>query len=79
MILGAKYIYKYTTKGPNRAMVSVELEDGTPRDEIKNYKDMRCIGSCEAAARLYQFSVSTQFSSVKDLCVNLKEGQTVFF
>ena len=59
--------------------MSVELEDGAPRDEIENYNYMRCIGSYEAAARMYQLSVTTKFPSVKELCVYLKEGQTVFF
>ena len=48
-VLGAKYVFKYTTKGPDRAMVSAELEDQDGgRDEIENYKDMRCVGSSEA-------------------------------
>ena len=76
-ILGAKYIYKYTTKGPDRAMVSAEIEDGAPRDEIENYKDMRCVGSCEAAARLYGFSIAKQHPPVKELRVHLKDAQTV--
>ena len=78
-ILGAKYIYKYTTKGPDRAMVSVEVEDGAPRDEVQNYKDMRCVGSCEAAARLYGFSIAKQYPPVKELRVHLKDDQTVYF
>ena len=78
-ILGAKYIYKYTTKGPDRAMVSAEIEDGAPRDEIENYKDMRCVGSCEAAARLYGFSIAKQHPPVKELHVHLKDAQTVYF
>ncbi len=78
-ILGAKYLYKYTTKGPDRAMVSVEVENGAPRDEIENYKDMRCVGSCEAAARLYGFPVAKQWPPVKALRVHLKDDQTVYF
>ena len=38
-ILGAKYVFKYTTKGPDRAMVSAEIEGQEGgRDEIENYK-----------------------------------------
>ena len=76
---GPKYIYKYTTKGPDRAMVSAEVEDGVPRDEIENYKDMWCVGSCEAAARLYGFSIAIQHPPVKKLRVHLKDTQTVYF
>ena len=37
-----KYLYKYLTKGPDRAMVSVEAEDSEqPRDEIADFKDLR--------------------------------------
>ena len=73
-ILGAKYIYKYTTKGPDRAMVSTEIEDRVPRDE-----DMQCVGSCEAAARLFGFSIAKQHPPVKELRVHLKDAQTVYF
>ena len=38
----AKYLYKYVTKGPDRAMVSAELQNEEhPRDEIANYRDLR--------------------------------------
>ena len=38
----AKYLYKYITKGPDRAMVSVELDDEErPRNEIQEFKDLR--------------------------------------
>jgi hypothetical protein len=44
----AKYLYKYITKGSDRAMVSTEVE-GQPRDEIADYEDLRSVGSSEAA------------------------------
>jgi hypothetical protein len=39
----AKYLYKYVTKGPDRAMVSTFVEGGEqlPRDEIADYRDLR--------------------------------------
>ena len=38
----AKYLYKYVTKGPERSIVSAELDnDDHPRDEIAEYKDLR--------------------------------------
>ena len=38
----AKYLYKYISKGPDRAMTSVEVEGGQRgRDEIADYKDLR--------------------------------------
>ena len=37
-----KYLYKYVTKGPDRAMVSVEPDgEERPRDEISDFKDLR--------------------------------------
>ena len=45
-----KYLYKYVTKGSDRAMVRTVLEEqnGQPRDEIAEYEDLRSIGSSEA-------------------------------
>ena len=43
----AKYLYKYVTKGSDRAMVVTVLE-GQPRDEISEYEDLRSVGSSEA-------------------------------
>ena len=38
----SKYLYKYTLKGPDRAMVSVELDnEEQPRNEIAEFKDLR--------------------------------------
>ena len=79
-VLGAKYVFKYTTKGPDRAMVSAEIEgDQGGRDEIENYKDMRCVGSSEAAYKLFSFPIASQHPAVKELRVHLKDGQMVVF
>ena len=53
-----KYLYKYVHKGPDRAMARVDVDagndqhaqDGIPhhRNEVKEYQDMRSIGSSEA-------------------------------
>lgn len=38
----SKYLYKYTLKGSDRAMVSVELDnEEQPRNEIAEFKDLR--------------------------------------
>ena len=78
--LAAKYLYKYVTKGPDRAMVSAEV-DGTqqPRDEIREYEDMRSVGSSEACWKLYSFHVSENKPPVQVLRVHLEDQQQVVF
>ena len=44
----SKYLYKYLTKGSDRAMVATWVE-GQQRDEISQYEDLRSVGSSEAA------------------------------
>ena len=62
----AKYLYKYVTKGPDRAMVSAEV-DGQPgpRDEIADYKDCRSVGSCEAAWHLLGYPIARRYPAVQ--------------
>ena len=45
--LASKYIFKYVTKGEDRAMVRVQIENGEEivRDEIEEYEDLRSVGS----------------------------------
>ena len=77
---GAKYVFKYTTKGPDRAMVSSEPQNPSRgRDEIENFKDFRCCGSCEAAYKLFKFPIACQYPAVKELPVHLKDQQPVVF
>ena len=42
-----KYLFKYVTKGTDRAMVSLEI-GGQQRDEIVEYQDLHSVGSSEA-------------------------------
>ena len=55
----AKYLHKYVSKGGDSAMVNVS-SDGTPvrRNEVKEFQDVRSIGSCEATWRLFEFEMS---------------------
>ena len=79
-ILSVKYVSKYTTQGPDRLMVRSELQgDTSNRNKISNFKDMHCVGSCEAAYKLFQFPIATQFPSVKQLHFHLEDGQTFVF
>ena len=73
-----KYIYKYVHKGPDRQMMTTEV-DGQPRDEIADYIDMRSVGSSEAAWLLFSFPITSRYPAVKALRVHLKEEQQIVF
>ena len=74
----AKYLYKYVTKGNDRAMVSTEIEN-QPRDEISEYEDLRSVGSSEAVWHLMSYPITERFPSVMALRVHLDEEQQVVF
>ena len=74
----AKYLYKYVTKGNDRAMVSTEVE-GQPRDEIADYVDLRSVGSSEAAWHLLAYPITERYPAVMALRVHLRDEQQVVF
>ena len=55
--MASKYLYKYVTKGPDRAMVSTEVGQPT-QDEITEYEDMRSVGSSEVSWKLFAFPIA---------------------
>ena len=63
----AKYLYKYVTKGPDRAMVNTTVEGGErpPRDEIAEYRDLRSVGSCEALWHLNGHAIARRHPAVQ--------------
>ena len=74
----AKYLYKFVTKGTDRAMVSTEFE-GQPRDEIAEYIDLRSVGSSEAAWHLLAYPITDKFPAVLALRVHLQDQHQVVF
>ena len=74
----AKYLYKYVTKGNDRALVSTEVED-LPRNEIAEYEDLRSVGSSEAAWHLMGFPITERYPAVVALRVHLQDQQQVVF
>ena len=76
----AKYLYKYVTKGNDRAMVATEVE-GEPRirDEIREYMDLRSVGSSEATWHLMAFNITERHPAVYALKIHLEEEQQVYF
>ena len=73
-----KYLFKYVTKGNDRAMVSAEV-DGQARNEIVEYQDLRSVGSSEASWHLLNFPITERFPPVMALRVHLKDEQQVVF
>ena len=74
----AKYLYKYVTKGNDRAMVTTEVE-GQERDEIAEYVDLRSVGSSEAAWHLLAYPITDRYPAVMALRVHLEDQQQVVF
>jgi hypothetical protein len=72
-----KYVFSYCYKGPDRAMV--QRQEGQPVNEIQEYQDMRAIGSCEAAWRLYGFDSYKCLPSVMSLPIHFEDMQTIYF
>ena len=80
--LASKYLYKYVTKGPYRAMVSTDVpgnESAPVRNEIRDYEDMHSIGSSEACWKLFAFSIAENKPPVQVLRLHFKDQQHVVF
>ncbi len=81
-IHAVKYLYKYVTKGQDRASFAA-LEEGPDGklvvDEIQSYLDGRYISSSLALWRLYEFGLHEKFPPVSKLPVHLPGEQTVLF
>jgi len=76
-----KYLFKYITKGSDRARVYFEVTAKTsnaspgpqlaPRDEIQEYIDARFLSSCEALCRAFEFDIHFRVPLVERLAVHL--------
>ena len=76
----AKYLCKYQTKGNDRAMVSTSIEgQEDQRDEIKDYEDLRSVGSSEASWHLLGFPITDRNPPVQALRVHLEDQQQIVF
>lgn len=82
-----KYLFKYVTKGPDRAKVL--LEDGATChleqrqgmvkhvDEIQTYLDCKYISVHEAYWRIYGFEIHYRHPTVQRLCIHLPRQQNI--
>ena len=76
----AKYLYKYVTKGHDRAMIATVVDaQNENRDEIKEYEDLRSIGSSEATWHLMSFPIADRNPPVQALRVHLEDQQQIVF
>ena len=73
-LAAAKYITKYTHKGPDRA--TLELRQ---RNEVSDFKDSRYIAASEAAWRIFEFPIHHQEPAVISLQVHLPGQHMVLF
>ncbi|KAL7599407.1 uncharacterized protein LOC111906369 [Lactuca sativa] len=79
-----KYLFKYITKGPDRATVTfVQNNSGSNKDdivdEIKEYYDCRYLSACEASWRIYGYDVHYRNPSVMRLPFHLPNQQQVVY
>ena len=75
-------MYKYVTKGHDRAMIATVLDGQASnelRDEIKEYEDLRSIGSSEATWHLMAFPIAERHPPVQSLRVHLENQQQIVF
>ena len=78
--LASKYLFKYVTKGEDRAMVRTEIDgDDQQIDEIGDYIDLRSVGSSEASWHIFNFNIAKNFPAVYALRIHLEDEQQVIF
>ena len=89
-IKGIKYLYKYVTKGVDRARVAFRVDteansDEAPavavpaRDEIEEYLDARFVTPTEAMWRIFELPMYFQSHTVQRLAVHVEDGQLAYF
>jgi len=73
-LAAAKYITKYTHKGPDRATIEIQQ-----RNEVSEFKDSRYIAASEASWRMLEFPIHHQDPAVMSLQVHLPGQHMVVF
>ncbi|CAG8664149.1 16506_t:CDS:2, partial [Cetraspora pellucida] len=76
------YLYKYIYKGPDRAMINVQLEENNRSeheiiDEINDYLNARYLSAIEATWRIFKYRIVSQSPSVTCLPIYLPEEQII--
>jgi hypothetical protein len=81
-IKAVKYLYKYIYNSPDGASYSVDKSDNGDKvviDEIKRFRDARCVTPPEAMYRLYGFSLYQMYPPVLQLTIHLPGMQIVAY
>jgi hypothetical protein len=73
-----RYLYKYITKGPDRARVEIRVGTG-PVDEITEYVDCRYVSAPEAMHRLFGFDIQYRSHTIYRLQVHLPGEEPIVF
>ena len=72
-----KYLYKYVTKGHDRAMTKTDVPGN--HSEIDDYVDFRSVGSNEAVWHILSFHISKKYPRVQALNIHLEDHQSLVF
>jgi hypothetical protein len=80
-VLAVKYLYKYISKGPDRAIVQFTKigDTGTECmvDEVKQFLDCRYLSAAESIWKMYGFAVHGKSHTVMKLSCHLESEQTI--
>ncbi|KAH7665557.1 DNA helicase protein [Dioscorea alata] len=76
-----KYLFKYISKGPDRARAMFEASStsSAKTDEIQNYLDCRYLSAYESCWRLFEFPLHHREPSVQRLLIHLPEEHNIYF
>ena len=84
-----KYLFKYITKGPDRATLILEenlhidpstgMQHMTDTDEVKTYLNCRYVSAIEACWRIFEFAIHHREPAVQRLSFHNEDEQPVVF
>ncbi|KAM3699395.1 hypothetical protein ACJW31_05G022100 [Castanea mollissima] len=84
-----KYLFKYITKGPDRATLILEenlhidsstgMQHMTDADEVKTYLNCRYVFAIEACWRIFEFPIHHREPAVQRLNFHIEDEQPVVF